>query len=359
MTQQQEPTAVNSLDDLFAEETVQEVVQQQVEPTTIIPTLFDDITEEKEQPEVIVETPKAVDKTNYSKKINTLLETGFVDNFEITVDGETVFLSDLQINDEDTYNTLLSQIKSEKDKQLKEKYISKEGIDETTEKLIEIRRAGGDIKEILRENVQAIDLLTNYKQILDGGEEQEKENLAIDILAQELKNKGLEDEVIEAQIKVYIKKGELEDRANQLLDNHIGFHKEELENKKNTEIEKQNKEKEAYKNFKKSLSGTYKQLSIPEKTERFLVENATKLDEYSLSNTDKVYFDLRNKNLELFSKVNYYINDPEGFEKWISGKEVTKAKKAEILKSAITINTGKTKPISKRADELLDDIFDE
>ncbi|MDF9446149.1 hypothetical protein P5Z58_13495, partial [Limosilactobacillus mucosae] len=84
------------------------------------------------QDTIIAEPPKTEEppkKSTYSNKIQTLLDTGFLENFAITIDGEEVHLADLEINDEDTYNTLIEQIKSEKENKLKENYISKEGLD--------------------------------------------------------------------------------------------------------------------------------------------------------------------------------------------------------------------------------------
>lgn len=360
MIEQQQPRMIGTLDDLFSSDDniIENIPQQEQQP--IDQSQKEGITQDI--PETLVEEVPII-KTNYSKKIENLIDTGFVENFAITFNGEEVYLSDIDIKDEEVFKNLLSQIKEEKDKKLKENYISKEGLDETTQKLIEIKKAGGDITEIVKENVKAIGLLKSYKEVLEVGDSVERENLSISIVAQELRNKGLEDEIIEAQVQVYINKGELEDRANNILNNHLSLHSQEIENKRLSEIDRQNKEKEDFKNFKKSLNTKYKELGIPESTLKVLVENATKINEFNISNTDELYFNLRAsrepKDIETFAKLNYFIHNPKDFEKWISGKEVTEAKTREILKSTITINTSKIKPISQKSSGNLDDLFDD
>ena len=362
MNTQQQPTMM-SFDDLFTEGTGASVEENTLTPPQEPVELIIDNPTPTPTPPVVEEPLVPVSKTSYSNKIGTLLETGLVGNFEITVGDEKVFLSDLEINDEETFNELLSQIKTEQEKNLQSKYISKEGLDETTQKLIEIRKAGGDITDVIKENVRAIDLLTSYKEVLEVGDDKEKEDLSISILAQELRNKGLEDEIIQAQIQVYINKGELEDRASNVLNSHLSLHSQEIENKRVKETERQQQEKEDLKNYKKTLNQKYKDLGLPENTQKLLVDNATKMNQYNVSNTDELYFNLRaskeQKDIETFAKLNYFIHNPEEFEKWISGKKVTQAKTAEILKSTITINTNKIKPFDKSQAGSFDDLFSE
>lgn len=293
--------------------------------------------------------------TIYSDKIKTFISEGFLEDVEITVDGEQVFLSEMNIQDEDTYKTILEQIKEEKETKLKDKYISKEGLDPITEKLIEIRKAGGDITDLIKENVQAIDQLSFYKETLEDGDEKDKEQLAISILAQDLKQKGLTDRVIQAQLQDFVQEGVLEEEAKKVLNTHLSLHEQAIEDKKNQELERVAKEKEENKNFKKGLSSTYKSWNLPENITKVLVENATKSDEYQITNTDKLYFDVKQKDQELFAKLNFFLNNPKEFEKWIAKDRVLDAKK-EIIKSSIVINTSKTKPIKQSSGNNLDDI---
>jgi hypothetical protein len=354
---QQQPQMV-SLEDIFKEVTSHE--PPKTEETTTLPT--SPVIQEAPKVEDLVTTPELptaepVKPSDYSSKIKTFIEAGLLEDFEINVDGQDVFLSEVNIEDEDTYKSLLDQVKSEKDKQLKEKYISKEGIDETTEKLIEIRKAGGSIKEILQENVEAIETLQDLKSVLEDGDDKQKEQVAINILAQDLRQRGLSDKVINAQLQDYIESGVLETEADKILSTHLNLHKQAIEEKRQQELDRINQEKEESKNFKKTLNTQYKGWELPESLQKVLVENATKTDEYQVSNTDKLYFEAR-KNPELYAKVNFFLNNPLEFEKWISGKKVLEAKK-EHVRSSITINTSKTKPTRSYDTNNLDDIAEQ
>ena len=329
----------------IAEQMVQELPTVETPPPTVN--------------EIATEEPKTV--TRYSEKIKSLIEDGFLEDVSITLDDKEVFLSDIDIQDKDTYNTILENIKADKKKQREEKYISIEGLDETFLKVVEARKAGGNVNEIIQENISATDQLSNLRNALDSVEvaDNEKEQLAINIVAQNLQQKGLSQKVIQAQIEDYIDSGSLENEATSILDGHLQLHNQAIEQKTQLEFQRIEKEKEDFKAFKKTISSTYKEFGIPDSIQRVLVENATKLDDLKISNTDKLYFETQQKNPNLFSKVNFLLHNPEEFEKWISGKKVTEAKK-EIIKSSIVINTNKkreSKGSSTTLEEISENLF--
>ncbi len=342
---QQQPPQMISLEDIATktfdkvEETVTPTIVDQLLPPT--PIQADIVPPTIEVVPPVVEEVKPT-TTNYTKKINSFIEAGLLEDVSITIDDKEVFLSEIDIQDKETYDSILESVKAEKDKQRDEKYISKEGLDEITEKIIEIRRAGGNVNDIIQENVSAIDQLTNIKKTLDSVEveDKEKEQLAINIIAQKLQQGGFSNKVINAQIEDYIENGNLENEANTILDEHLALHGQAIEQKRQSELQRVEQEKEEFKTFKKNLSTTYKEFSVPENIQKVLIENATKLDEYKVSNTDKLYFEAQTKNPDLYAKVNFLLNNPQEFEKWISGKKITETKK-EIIKSSIVINTNR------------------
>lgn len=360
-TQQQQPQQV-TLEDIFKEVTTpasQEAPKVETEEV-VLPT--PPVQAEAPKVENLEFTPPTEATTakpsEYSAKIKTFIEAGLLEDFEITVDGQEVFLSEVNIEDEDTYKTLLEQVRAEKDKQISEKYISKEGIDETTQKLIDIKKAGGSITEVLKENVQAIETLQDLKAVLDEGEDKQKEQVAINILAQDLRQRGLSDKVINAQLQDFVENGVLESEAEKILNTHLDLHKQAIDQKRQEELDRINQEKEDNKTFKKNLNQQYKGWGIPESTVKVLVENATKTDEYQMSNTDKLYLETKLKNPEQFAKINFFLNNPQEFEKWISGKKVLEAKKDHV-RSSITINTSKTKSRTNLDTNNLDDIAEQ
>jgi len=358
MENTQQPPQTISLEDIAtkafekAPETTPTLAEQMLPtpPEVVTPPKIEDVVT---QPTV----EGQVKATRYSEKIKNLIEDGFLEDVSITIDDKEVFISEIDIQDKDTYESILEGIKAEKRKQREEKYISKEGLDETFLKIVETRKAGGNVNEIIQENVSAIDQLSSLKNTLDSFEveDKDKEQLAINIVAQNLQQKGLSNKVIQAQIEDYIESGSLETEASTILDSHLELHGQAIEQKKQIELQRVEKEKEDFKTFKKTISSTYKEFGLPESMQKVLVENATKLDEYKISNTDKLYFEAQQKNPDLYSKVNFLLNNPKEFEKWISGKSVTDAKK-EIIKSSIVINTNRKKETKTNNLNTLEDI---
>lgn len=271
--EQQQPPQMISLEDIaskaFGE--TQETTLEQVLPTppeqVVTPPKIEDVIT---TPPVVEEgQPKTT--TRYSEKIKNLIEDGFLEDVSITLDDKEVFISEIDIQDKDTYDSILESIKAEKKKQRDDKYISKEGLDETFLKVIETKKAGGDISEILRENVQAIDQLSNLRNTLDSVdvEDKDKEQLAINIVAQNLQQKGLSNKVIQAQIEDFIESGILETEASTILDSHLELHGQAIEQKKQTELQRVDKEKEDFKTFKKTISTTYKEFGLPDAIQKY------------------------------------------------------------------------------------------
>ncbi len=276
-------------------------------------------TPETKAEEVKEKPQRKTSKNQYSEKLKSLIEDGLIENFQVTIgkEGEEVqtSLSELEDIDKDTYAYILSTYKELKEKDLKEKYISKEGIDELTESLIELKRAGGDISTLIKEEVQTIDILQQMKSNIDDEQQQ------IDIVWHELKGKGLSDRVIQAQIRDLTENFELERTATEILDTHIGAYKQSVEEKKKEQLARIAEEKEKEKQFKKEVSTFYKESKIPENIRGLLIENTTKRDSQGLTNTDKLYFDSIN-DPQKHAKVAFMLHNLDEFEKWISAGKV-------------------------------------
>lgn len=284
----------------------------------------EDTTEEKKKPaqeptQEAEPTPKKLPKNQYRDKLKSLIEEGLIENFQVTIgkEGEEVqtSLSELEDVDKDTYTYILSTYKQLKEKDLKEKYISKEGIDELTESLIELKQAGGDISSLIKEELQTVDILQQMRRNIDDEQQQ------IDIVYHELKGKGLSDRVIQAQINDLTENFELEKTATEILDTHIGAYKQSVEAKKKEQLGKIAEEKEKEKQFKKEVSTFYKESKIPENIRGLLIENTTRRDNQGLTNTDKLYFDSIN-DPQKHAKVAFMLHNLDEFEKWISAGKV-------------------------------------
>lgn len=307
---QPEVTADDVLKKLSLEDKEEATTEEKKEEVSKIET------EAKEKTEP---APKKLPKNQYRDKLKSLIEDGLIENFQVTIgkEGEEVqtSLSELEDVDKDTYAYILSTYKELKEKDLKEKYISKEGIDELTESLIELKQAGGDISSLIKEELQTVDILQQMKKNIDDEQQQ------IDIVYHELKGKGLSDRVIQAQINDLTENFELEKTATEILDTHIEAYKQSVETKKKEQLGRIAEEKEKEKQFKKEVSTFYKESKIPENIRGLLIENTTKRDNQGLTNTDKLYFDSIN-DPQKHAKVAFMLHNLDEFEKWISAGKV-------------------------------------
>lgn len=301
-----------------------------------------------------IEKPKSVYQTDYSKRLKGLLEDGIIDNFAINynVDGkdQEVFLEDIEDLTEEGYKQILEGVKSAKKNEIDSKYIEKGNLDEHFLKVIETRKAGGDITEIIRENVTAIDQLTQLKDNIDN------EQVQINIVAHSLQQQGIKDSVIKGQIRALVDDGSLEVEANLILDSHLEEHQNAIEQKRQVELQRVEREKEDNKNLRKSLVNEYKEMGLPEKAYKVFVDNATNLDQDKISNSDKIYFKLI-QDPKTAPLVNFFLNDMAGYDKYISSRKVMETKIKDV-KAAFSVNIHKTnKP--KLSSNSLEEFVDE
>ena len=278
-------------------------------------------------PEVVNELPPSEApkvQSDYSKRLKNLVKDGILENFSITYGEEDVFIEDIEDLTEEGYQKIVEGWKEAKKSEVDSKYISIEGLDETTKKLIDIKRNGGDITELIRENVTAIDQLSQLKDNIDN------EQVQINIVAHSLQQQGIKPAVVKAQIQALIEEGVLDTEANTILDSHLAVHQQAIEQKRNSEIERVEKEKEDLKTLRKTLSLQYKELGLPDSMQKLLVDNATKLDQDKISNTDRLYFEAI-KDPKRFAELNFFLNNPEEFKKHVTSPKVTKAKIDAIM----------------------------
>ena len=346
---QQQPQFL-SLDDLVASAIPQASVETPSPVEVPQPTLELPIPEPTPEPTPAPVIEEKKPESFYTSKIQNLLNDGFLEDYAVNIDGEEVYLSEANVKDEDTYKLILQSVKEAREAEIKTKYIPKEGLNETTEKLVDILRSGGDVTELLEKNVQEINTISKYKEDLEGFDldDKQKEQLAINVVAQSLQQKGLSQKVIQAQIEDYIENGNLETEATTVLDSYLSYHKEEISRKHQEQVDRLNQEKENLKTFKKTLTSTCSELGFPDNIKKVLVENATKQDEMKVTNADKLYFEIQEKNPKLFAKIVYQMHNEEEFEKWVSSKRVTEAKK-ELIRPSLVINTNKTREAKARA----------
>lgn len=361
-TRSAEVISQDLLKDIFSDyESKAEVKKEEVDNTppvkeeledilnSVIPK--SDITKEVTEEKPAEEKPK--NTTDYSKRLHSAIKDGLIENFAITYNDEEAYLEDIQDLTEEGYNEIVKGWKEAKDKDFKEKYISTDSFDEQTKKLIEIKQAGGDITQIIRENVTAMEQVQKLKENIDD------ENVQMSIVVHNLEQKGgLSKKAIQAQIDELLEQGELEAEANAILDFHYNQHSEAIELKRQDNLKRVEAEKEDLKNLRKTLSGIYKKFGLPDNIQKILVDNATKLDQDKVSNTDKLYFEAI-KDPEKFAEINYILNNPKEFKKWVSSSQVLTSK-LENTKSLFSININnqkKPKVSSNTLEEYADEVI--
>ena len=336
MENTQEQETAQLIADILRDSGREIITPQKEEVKTVEEIVKNDtpLPEPPKEKEEFKEEIKFVEVTNYSKKLKALIEDDIIENFEINynVDGEDkiVFINDIDDLTDEGYKQILAGIKTAKKAEIDSKYIEKGNLDDSFLKIIETRKAGGDITEQLRVNVTAIDQLTQLKENIDN------EQVQINIVAHSLEQQGIKKGVIKAQIDAHIEDGTLEEEANSILDIHFGTHRQAIEDKRQGELERIEKEKEDNKNFKKDLTSNFKEMKLPEPLIKVLVDNATKLDQDRISNTDKLYF-----NTAQDAETIFFLNDREGYKKYINSSILLKTKIQES-KNMITVNINKT-----------------
>jgi hypothetical protein len=296
-----------------------------------------------------VEAPVKI-TTDYSKRLKSAIQDGLIENFAITYNDQEAYLEDIDDLTEEGYNEIITGWKAEKDKNFKEKYISTDSFDEQTKKLIEIKQAGGSITELIRENISAIDKITQLKDNIGNT------NVQANIVGSNLQQNGLSAKIIKAQIDELIENGELESEATKILEGHLAIHSGAIEQKRQDQLQRVEQEKEDIKNLRKTLSAKYKEMGIPEGIQKVLVDNATKLDADKISNTDKLYFEAV-KDPESFAELNYFLNNREEFKKWATSKKTLESK-LNTIKPLFSININNQKK-PKVSASTLEDYADE
>ena len=94
----------------------------------------------------------------------------------------------------------------------------------------------------------------------------------------------------------------------------------------------------------------------PENLQKVFIENATKVDESGMTNTEKLFFEATSKAEDL-AEITFFLSDREGYKKWVASKPVLKAS-VEGIKPMFELDLKTTKP-AKRAPITVEENYDE
>jgi len=281
-------------------------------------------TKEPEIPETKIETP--VGNDFYSDLIKDFIEEGDWEDGQVEIDGEKILLSELKNVSKDVFSKLKQGQKNLKAEKDKGKYISTEDLDENDIKLIELRKLGGDVRELLQYSAEIVHPLE--------GLDLEDINIQRNIVYHKYKAQGLSDKVItnvikelESDFKLDAETAECVEQINKSYTNMVDA---KLEAKK----EEVKKLEEDTKVYRKNLNETYKEFGLKDTVSKNLIDAATIRDKQGLTKTDSLYFKAK-ADPEFYSKLNLFLNDPKGFEEFLGAK----VKNKTALDTFITIST--------------------
>jgi len=301
-------------------------------PTTPVVETKEVVTEAKTK---TAETTPAAPKTSiYSDLIKEYIEDGDWTDGAIEIEDENgevkqVNLLDLSDVTPEQFKQIKAGQKALRDEEFKSKYISVEGLDENTRKIIELKKAGGDTRELFQMQAEIVNPLDN----LDLDDERVHEYLVRQKLSA---NPDLDQDDIDNKVRKLKANFTLDTEAKKIISevNHnFGLAIEQKQKEHAAIVEKVQEEQKV---FKKQMTQTYKDLKLNDNIVKNLVENTSKFDEYGLTNVDKAFFEAK-KNPELFAKIAYLILDEKGFNEF-QGVKVKNDVTKETLKTIFKIS---------------------
>lgn len=334
---------VNTLEDLFPNEEKIEVEKE------VVP-----ISTESEKPptEIIPPVEPVAEKktTKYKEAIETLLETGDWEDAYVSIGEEEVKLSEL----EDVDQELFLQIKQAKDEEKKTKlestYISIDGIDERTKKLIEISKNNGDLTELIRIQSQIVNPIEQIER--EGTEES-----YIYLVASKMQAENYDPEYIDLKIKKFISEGTLDLEAQKVIDevktNYQKYVDNQLEEAKNKKLQ----EEQDRKNFRKTLSENLKEYKLKDADYKNLLETASRFDENGVTEADKLFNSIKKEDPKRYLELVMYAKSPQIFED-IKLTPIKNKSTIEVTKKVLNL-----KPIAsvvkepQNSESLLDKVF--
>lgn len=293
---------VMSMEDFFGDTPDLEVVEVKEETNTPPATL-----EEVKSEEIVKITevlPTTFEITSHDTLIEDLIKDGDWDDILLEDEkGEQVQLSKMKGIDRNKYRDIKAIQDQIKKDNLSEKYVSVDGLDETTKKLIQVKKEGGDIRPFLQYEVETLHPL----QGLDLNDEKDQERLVYNKFLNQL---GDSDSAI-AQVEHLKKNFKLDIVANQIAESVDKIYKEEVAQELETIRIRKAQDLEKEKEDKKELISFYKEMGVNEKVAKNLSETISNKDGWT--EADKLFFESK-KDPKLFAEIIYLLKDKKGYE---------------------------------------------
>jgi len=276
----------------------------------------DDVNKDKSKDEPKEpETKITLDNSDntYLDIVKERLDSGEWDDLVIEdEEGNEVKLSELKDIDKDTFKALEKEIKTQKDTEFQEKYVSVDGLDEVKKRLINIVKEGDlELAKALFQNPAA---LQEPFQGYDVDNDEHNEDV-LDWYYQ----KALGHSPKEAAALVRASKEDLtlDTKAQKIVDYQRSQFYENLKNREQQIIAEKSKEQEKLKDYRKNLTSALKQEGLSENLTRKFVDVATKTDNTGNYEIDTIY-DEWMSNPEKAKELIYFMLDKENYLKKVT-----------------------------------------
>ena len=222
---------------------------------------------------------------NYDNAVKNLLSSGAWEDVMIeTEEGVEVKLSELKDIPEEEFLKLVEDQKAIKEEDVKEKYLTVDGLSEDKKRIIDILAKGGDLKEIFK-TPQA--LVKPYTE--ESGWDLDNEEHQKQIAHNKYRRLGHSDDKARALVAIDMKNLELDSVAREEVklfhedyDSRLKQISEDLEKEKIEKVQK-------LKNYKGDLTKEYKTDGIPDATIKKLIDVATKENQEGVLLVDELY----------------------------------------------------------------------
>lgn len=282
----------------------------------------------------------------YMSLVKDMIEDGDWTDGEIELEnGEKVLLSEMKDVTPELFKEIKNAQKEIKKQDFDSKYISKEGLDDTALKMIELKKAGGDLSNLIRDEAQFIHPLK--------GLDLDNEEVQANLVFQKYSSQGIDRDIIEMKIQKLVKDSQLDLEAQKIIKEVDTNFSARVEDEKNRVLENNKKIQEQQKVFRKDISEAVKGLDIKNKEAlvKSLIDKTSKYDENGLTDVDKLYFESK-ESPELHAKIAFLLSNEKEFTEFFNSKAKLESKK-EATRTILQITPrGSSEGIKKGGDAI-------
>lgn len=337
-----DPTADPIVDD----KTIIEPVVQ-VEPTVkledILGKKVEPIVDDKAKPidkpivevEPVVNLDNIIEKegsSDYKSFISKLIENKVIDDIDVfEVEGKEITFEDMEIDSDTLMEIFQSSIDEAKEK-AKEGRVSTDGVSEFTQKLIEIEKNGGSVK-------QAIEAYQTYKHPLEGLD-MTNESDRQTALVLKYRAKGLEDTEIVSIVQKFEAEGVSEEKAIEAKEELDSAYEKQMTANNEQGIKNVAARKEAIKDYKSKITDSLKGFSLSDSYRKKLVDVATKENKEGQFQLDNMYNEQR-KDPNQAADLLLFLSDKEEYVKQVTEK-IKREGNLGVMKKIKRIKKGKS-----------------